>query len=387
VIIERPALERRVLASLEAGRIPVVLGGCGSGRSSLLLRIERDLGRERSQFFDLSAAATTPERCLAAMLDASHAPGKPATPSADSPRAAFDALLAWFDAAGKGGAPWTFLLDEFLDFRTFESFPGLRHVLRDLVARLADSPAHFVIASRFTTRVHRLLRDAPARFEVMHVPPLDQAEVTSLALLFDGGRREWAADIAPSVAALADGRAGAVALLLDALTSLGPGIDPVAAMAALFAPEGRLTARCRESCELRLQRARGYGALKAILGILADSEPQNLTEIAHHLKRTPGSTKDYLSWLEDVDLIAAHGKRYRVEDPLVRVYLRLFGRAVLPTDDDVVREIGAYAKARVPEMRGVPAPSRAAASAAAAPVTARADAAGDGRTSGIIEID
>jgi len=40
VIVERPALERRVVASLDAGRIPVLLGGCGSGRTSLLLRLE-----------------------------------------------------------------------------------------------------------------------------------------------------------------------------------------------------------------------------------------------------------------------------------------------------------------------------------------------------------
>ena len=53
------------------------------------------------------------------------------------------------------------------------------------------------------------------------------------------------------------------------MSSMGPGIDPVAALAALMAPTGRLAARCRESYEMRLQRARGYGALKAILGILA----------------------------------------------------------------------------------------------------------------------
>ena len=52
---------------------------------------------------------------------------------------------------------------------------------------------------------------------------------------------------------------------------MGPAIDPVAALAALFAPDGRLTARCRESYEFRLHRARGYGALKAILGVLAET--------------------------------------------------------------------------------------------------------------------
>ncbi len=158
--------------------------------------------------------------------------------------------------------------------------------------------------------------------------------------------------------------------------SLGPAIDPVAALAALFAPDGRLTARCRESYEFRLHRARGYGALKAILGILADDEPLNLTEIAQHLHRTPGSTKDYLSWLEDVDL--DHARRASATRSTIRccaLYVRLYGRPVPPTDDDIVREVQAYAEA---------APAADPASRDAAPAMAAAERPA---ASGIIEID
>jgi hypothetical protein len=351
VIIERPALERRLLATLDAGRIPVVLGGCGSGRTSLLMRIERLVGQDRAQYLDFAAAATTPERCLAAVRLASRVRPAPSGPIAPPPsaRAAFDGLMAFLDGAvAPGAGPVTFLIDEALDIRTFESFPGLRHVQREIVARLAASPSRFVLASRFTARAHRLLRDAPARFEVVHVPPLEGPEVISLALLVDGGRRDWAEHIAPHVAALSSGRAAYVHLLLDALATMGPAIDPVAALAALFAPDGRLTARCRESYEFRLHRARGYGALKAILGILADVEPLNLTEVSHHLHRTPGSTKDYLSWLEDVDLITSQGKRYSFEDPILRLYVRLYGRPTPPTDNDIVREVQAFAATRLP---------------------------------------
>ena len=235
-------------------------------------------------------------------MSAFRRPGLAAPPA--SARAAFDGLLAFFDqAVAADGGPVTFLLDEFLDVRTFENFPGLRHVQRELVARLAASPARFVLASRFTQRVHRLLRDAPARFEVVHVPALDVEETIALALAHDGGRRDWAADIAPAVIALTGGRAAYINLLLEALGTMGPAIDPVAALAALFAPEGRLTARCRESYEFRLHRARGYGALKAILGVLASDEPLNLTEISHHLHRTPG--------LDEGLPVVARGRRPR----------------------------------------------------------------------------
>jgi hypothetical protein len=378
MIVERPVVERRVLASLDASRIPVVLGGCGAGRTSLLLRVERLTGFDRSQYLDLAGTATTPERCLAAIKAASRVrPSQDGSIAPSSPRAAFDALMSFFDGASGPGAPATFLLDEALDLRTFESFPGLRHVQREVLARLSASPSRFVLASRFTARAHRLLRDAPARFEVMHLPPLDVAEVTTLARLFDGGRRDWAAPHAAKIAALTGGRAGYAHILLDAMTSMGTVLDPVAALATLFAPDGRLTARCRESYEFRLHRARGYGALKAILGILAEAEPINLTEIALNLRRTPGSTKDYLSWLEDVDLVTAQGKRYAYEDPLLRVYVRLYGRPSPPSDSDIVREVQAFAESRLSRIGERQAPA----------VLVGADRAADDRGTGIIEID
>ncbi|MFI5177672.1 MAG: hypothetical protein ACHQO8_03875 [Vicinamibacterales bacterium] len=380
MIVERPNLERRILASLDASRVPVLLGACGIGRTSTLLRLSRLIGADRAQYLDVSAAATTPERCLAAVLAVCRVRPRQDAPAIvpTSARAAFDGLLSFFDhAAGAEGGPVTFLLDEFLDVRTFENFPGLRHVQRELVARLAASPARFVLASRFTERVHRLLRDAPARFEVIHVPPLDPEEAFALALAHDGGRRDWAAERAAAVVALTAGRAGYVNLLLDALASMGPAIDPVAALAALFAPEGRLTARCRESYEFRLHRARGYGALKAILGVLADDEPLNLTEISHHLRRTPGSTKDYLSWLEDVDLVTFQGKRYAFEDPVLRLFVRLYAQPVPPSDDVIVREVGMYAR---PRLSGLREPASVA-------TASTKDALAEGHASGIIEID
>ncbi len=348
-------------------------------RSSCGSRIE--LGQDDSQYLNIAAAATTPERCLSAVLAASRLSAPDGLPDATSTKAAVDALFAYFDGAVGATTRPAFLLDEFLDLRTFESFPGLRHVQRDLVARLAASPSRFVLASRFTARVHRLLRDAPARFEVVHVPPLDVQDVERMAQRVDGDRQDWAATVAPAVAALSAGVPVAAHLLLTGLATMGPATDAVAALAAAIAPDGALTARCRECYELRLHRARGYGALKAILGVLADTEPLNLTEISHVLQRTPGSTKDYLSWLEDVDLITMRGKRYAFTDPLLRLYVRLYGRPGPPTDDDIVREVGAFTKARLPLATPPAAP---------APVSPRPSQRAvepSPTSSGIIEID
>src|SRR5262249_34405455 len=126
------------------------------------------------------------------------------------------------------------------------------------------------------------------------------------------------------------------------------GPDPVAPLPALLPPGGQLAQACRYCYELRLHRARGYGALKAILEVLAQEEPLTLTEIAQRLRRTPGSTKDYLSWLEDVDLIVSRQKRYSFTDPVLRLWVRLHGRSVPPADEDIAREGPASVLSRPP---------------------------------------
>jgi hypothetical protein len=372
---ERPALERRVLAALDASprRIPVLLGGCGSGRTTLLLRLRELLGRTSAQYVDLERVSTTPERLLKAIREHSPFPS-PFAPSAETSgaRDAFDATLAFLDAArSPGGGAATFLLDEALELRTFESFPGLRSVLRDLVAALAASPSRFVLTARYVARALRLLRDAPAQFEVIHVPALTPFEVAAAipaeasgATASDRDR----ADLARALHALADGRPVYVRAMAETTASMARvgAADPISALAALVAPGGTLAAECRFCYELRLHRARGYGALKAILEVLSDEEPLTLTEIAQRLRRTPGSTKDYLSWLEDVDLITARLKRYSFADPLLRLWVRLHCRPAPPTDDDVAREVHAYALARLPQAQPeTPAPEPAMAMAGA----------------------
>ena len=83
--------------------------------------------------------------------------------------------------------------------------------------------------------------------------------------------------------------------------------------------------------------------------MLAQEEPLTLTEIAQRLHRTPGSTKDYLSWLEDVDLVVALQKRYSYSDPMLRLWVRLHCRAVPPADDDIARELHTYVLSRLPQ--------------------------------------
>ncbi|HWV94886.1 MAG TPA: helix-turn-helix domain-containing protein [Vicinamibacterales bacterium] len=354
--------DRRVQSALDAtpSRIPVILGGCGTGRTSLLLRLRDRIGRSAAQYIDVERCATTPERFLAAVTSTSPFRWHGSDTVPTSAREAFDALLAFFDTArAPGGEPCAFLLDETLELRTFESFPGLRHVIRELVDALADSPNHFVLTTRYVARAHRLLRDATARFEVMHVTSLQPSDVTDVLAPVFGGYERMATDdrdyLGRAVQALTDGRVAYVKAIGREMAVHAGTSDPISALTALLSPDGALAQWCRFCYELRLHRARGYGALKAILDILAEEEGLTLTEISHRLRRTPGSTKDYLSWLEDVDLVVSRQKRYSFTDPLLRLWVRLHCHPVEPTEEDVVREVQHYALTRVPPREAVPA--------------------------------
>lgn len=375
--IARPALTARLHTMIDAtpSRVPVLLGGCGTGRTTALRDLQDLVGPDRCQYVDLERSATTPERFHRALCLSSPfvAPDVPLTVA--TPRAAVDATLAFLSGARTtDGGPATFLLDEMLEFRTFENFPGLRHVMRDLLGALASSGNRFVVTTRFTARALRLLRDAPERLDVLQIPPL---EAHDLQDALGPGRTAASADTAEAVVALVDGHAGYAHALLAAHTQLARqgGSDPVSALASLLEPGASLERQIGWCYELRLHRARGYGALKGILAILAEDEPLTLTEISLRLQRTAGSTKDYLSWLEDVDLVTARQKRYSYVDPLLRLWVRLHCRPVPPTDDEVAGEVHQYALARLPQ--GNPAPAMAMAGSGD----------DDRKTWGIIEID
>lgn len=389
MLTPRSSLSRRVAAAFDASpsRIPVLLGGCGTGRTTVLHQLRDRIGQTSAQYIDVEHSATTPERFLRAVVAAS--PFAATGSRGPGARAAFDATLELFDAARSGldgAGPATFLLDEFLELRTFENFPGLRRVLHELADAMTASGNRFVLTSRYTARTMRLLRTHSARFEVVHLPPFTPEETFDLLDVSDArdaAHNPEADYTARSVHALAEGRPAYIRALVNELAfmrgrNVPGGGDALSALVGLLAPDGRLTKQCGFCYELRLHRARGYGALKAILDILAEDEGLTLTEVSNRLQRTPGSTKDYLSWLEDVDLVTARQKRYSFSDPLLRLWVRLYCRATAPNDDEIAREVHRYAGPRLPVR-----PEPAMAMATAGPASTEDER----RAWGIIEID
>src|SRR6188768_1223616 len=97
--------ERRVMATLDASpsRIPVVPGGCGTGRTWLLQRLRDRAGRGSAQYIDVERCATTPERFFDAVVAASPFPSQGRERAYGNARDAFDSLLRFFDTARTPG--------------------------------------------------------------------------------------------------------------------------------------------------------------------------------------------------------------------------------------------------------------------------------------------
>lgn len=353
-----PLIDRvlAVLASPTPG-IPLLIGGCSAGRTHALHAVLARLDSDTTPvYLDVERLATTPEQCYRSLLRhvrvPEDTPSLPAPASLSSPRAAFDAVLALLTTArAASGRRFTFLLDEVLDLRTFENFPGLKALMTETGAAIAASENRFVLATRFRQRGVRLASSWPRISAVM----LDDATMAD-----DGRVADALAGLDPleqqQVLALTGGRLGYGVLVSDALRQARRhGVaDAVGALTEQMLGGSALERRLRLSYEVRLQRARGYGALRAILDVLAEQQPLTLTQIAQRLHRTPGSTKDYLSWMLDVDLLTVDRKRYTVTDPLLRVWVRLNNGADAPSDAQVARETQRYACERLATLPASP---------------------------------
>lgn len=327
--------------------MPVVVGADHSGRTAMLHRLASTLPAGAWQFVDLERVTSTPERFIAAVVRAT-----PFAPPLAAPAAgAAGSIQAFLDFLGHArsasGGPATFLLDEWLELRTFEHFPGLRRIMRDVVAAVASSPNRLVLTSRFVARTLRQLEGAPDRLMVVSMPPVPAAAIAADLLQLPRYRSDTADEFAQTIVALTGGHAGHARALVDILAATPAIGDPVSALVASLAPGSILDERCRATYHFRLHRARGYGALKAVLAILAAEEPLNLTDIALRLGRTPGSTRDYLWWLEDVDLIVSHRKQYTFADPILRLWAGLFDAPAPVGDDARAAAIQRYALGRL----------------------------------------
>jgi hypothetical protein len=121
---------------------------------------------------------------------------------------------------------------------------------------MAESGNRFVLTTRYVSRALRLLRDGHARFEVIHLPQLNAAEVTAMLPPMGDtapgrSRVPW-----PHHPGAGRRRAAYVRALGEATGSMsGRGGDPISALTALLTGEGRARQLVPHRYELRLHKA------------------------------------------------------------------------------------------------------------------------------------
>jgi hypothetical protein len=130
--------------------------------------------------------------------------------------------------------------------------------------------------------------------------------------------------------------------IVPLLEGIDSGEDLSDALVRELGPAGRIESECRATLGELLHRARGYGACKSVLFTLATEQNLTLSEIARRTKRTAGSTRDYLRWLEEVELVTVREKRFSFVDPILRLWLRVYGRGTAPSPEELRQEVDSY---------------------------------------------
>ena len=311
---------------LESTPVLLLTAPRGGGKSHLLKRLF-DEGRSRgasSALVQLEPVSGSPEtldselaRLAGPILGRVAASGTPA----------FDSLLR---RLSQRRVDSTLFLDDVTEIRTLSYYPGVEEPLDKFLAAV-ESGGRAVLTSRFSYWMGKRFPELPLR----SIPRVSSAE------LAEAGASE--AEL------IASASAGITVHAVSLAESLEAGADSIeSALARELSPGGRIEAECRATLSELLHRARGYGACKTVLYVLSDEEGLKLTEVARRIDRTAGSTRDYLRWLEEVDLIVARDRRFYFMDPVLRVWTRIFSRGTPASEDDIRREVEAYLQGLTP---------------------------------------
>ncbi len=93
-------------------------------------------------------------------------------------------------------------------------------------------------------------------------------------------------------------------------------------VAETLSPSGLIHAYCTYLYNISLQRAKGYGVLRAILDQIAmNDEPMNQSELARRLRMTQGAVRTNLKELERIGLLHQRERRYHYTDSVLRYWV------------------------------------------------------------------
>jgi AAA+ ATPase superfamily predicted ATPase len=235
-------------------------------------------------------------------------------------------------AAATQGKKIVLICDEFQEIRTLENYPNSQNVVALLRAELqSESEVQYILAGSAISVLAGLLSNPKsplfAQFTRIAVEPFDRESTQELANKLLSEPLE--PDLYPLLHSLTGGHpfyitavTRRVSYLVDVVQRpASPDVIKQAFLVETLSPGGRIYDFCQYVYDLSLQKAKGYGALKSVLQILAQEEGLTATQVARQLRVTSASASDYLRWLCEVDLVVEKDKAYYFRDPVLRFWV------------------------------------------------------------------
>lgn len=224
------------------------------------------------------------------------------------------------------------IFDEFQEIRTLIRYPNSQNVLALLRAEMQNqSGVLYILAGSAVSVLSDLLSnpDSPlfAQFTRLPVDAFDRESTGILVRKLTDN--QVTSDLQPLIHNLTGGHPFYITALCRRLMNLVEVSDrpmesdtvKTAFLTETLAPHGRIYDFCRYVYDLSLQKAAGYGALKAVLQILAVEEGLTATQIARRLRVASATASDYLRWLKEVDLVHEKDHRYYYQDAVLRFWV------------------------------------------------------------------
>jgi AAA+ ATPase superfamily predicted ATPase len=247
------------------------------------------------------------------------------------------------------GKPCIIFLDEFPELATLGSFPGIGDPLKHFRATLQKhTRVAYVITGSAVSAIEHIVRDHESslflQFRALELRPFTPEDTQALVEKLAG----WMSPAAhAAIHTYTFGHPFYITALADRVRQLAAGdSDAITAdlVSQAFVLEtlenrGQIYGYCRYLYDISLQKARGYGALKALLQILAIEDGLTLSEIAARMRRQAPATREYLRRLMEVDLLIEREGRYVYADPVFRYWVAQTTKGVaiesFPRQDDL----------------------------------------------------
>lgn len=349
----RSIFARTLSDEVSSGRVTLLLAPLGAGKTHALAAVRGFLHASDVPlvFLDLFTAASTPERLLVALAEATSpfmggdaaAVDALAAEGSSNRQASPQALLKLLDllATRKASTPFVWLVDEVTEIRSLAYFPELGKIEEPFAKALAASRGAVLTSSYLG-----LASDLFPAFETTVLPGLSASDLVDVPSL-----RSDSGAVAVALAITGGGAATALPLVAD----LRDTRDVKRSLLRLLRPGGAVELICRRHYEVLLLRSRGYAVSKRAAEVTASHPGQRLTDLFPEIGRTAGASRQYLRWLVEVGLLTQTKKRYNFADPALGVWAELYlGRGDHPSDQVIEAAIderlGASGSAEAPPL-------------------------------------